>query len=96
MLIGLTVKNIRKSKGLNQKDLAKGAGISQTYLSQLESDKKNPTKSTLEAISDMLEVPLPVICWLSLTELDVHQDKIDIYRKLKPTMDSIVNDLFIL
>ena len=95
MNIGVVVKKLRKDKKMNQGELAKRSGISQTYLSQLEGDKKNPTKSTLYAIAKSLEVPLPVIFWMSLSEVDVSSDKIDMYRKLKPTVDVIIGDLFI-
>jgi transcriptional regulator with XRE-family HTH domain len=35
MDIGQTILRVRKEKGIKQKDLAKGAGISSTYLSQI-------------------------------------------------------------
>lgn len=42
MTITETIKAVREAAGLTQTDVAKSAGISQAYLSQLESGKKDP------------------------------------------------------
>lgn len=44
-----TLKVIRKGKHIRQTDLAKRIGITQTYLSQIENSKRNPS---FELISD--------------------------------------------
>lgn len=38
-----TLKIIRKGKRIKQTDLARTIGISQTYLSQIENSKRNPS-----------------------------------------------------
>ena len=47
-----TLKIIRKGKQIKQTDLARTIGISQTYLSQIENSKRNPS---FELIVDWCE-----------------------------------------
>jgi DNA-binding XRE family transcriptional regulator len=49
---------IRKWRGLTQEDLAKKAGISQGYLSELETGKKTGDIATLRAIAGSLDVSI--------------------------------------
>ncbi|CFX15540.1 Cro/C1-type helix-turn-helix domain [Syntrophomonas zehnderi OL-4] len=51
------IKTLRKAKGLNQGELAKSAGISQTYLCELEKSRKtNPSRDVLVRIAKALSV----------------------------------------
>lgn len=52
----LKIKEIRVEKGLTQIELARKANISQSYLSELESNKKSPTLRQLCKIADALNV----------------------------------------
>lgn len=56
MSIGKNIKNIRKRRNLTQSDFSKKIGISRTYLSDLENDRKSPSVETLNKISDKLNV----------------------------------------
>lgn len=60
MNIGPTIKNIRNQKGLKQIWVAKKAGISNRYLSGIESGKKNPTIKTIENVCKVLGISLEV------------------------------------
>jgi len=55
------VKLWREHRGLTQQDLAKRAGISKPYLSQIETGKRQGTVETLGAIARALDVPLDVL-----------------------------------
>ncbi len=55
------VKLWREHRGLTQHDLAKRAGISKPYLSQIETGKRQGTVETLGAIARALDVPLDVL-----------------------------------
>jgi transcriptional regulator with XRE-family HTH domain len=46
-MIGKRIKEYRKKKGLTQKELCKLIGISQGGLSEIESEKINPSSETL-------------------------------------------------
>lgn len=61
-LIGVRIKEIRKSKGLSQEKLAEKAETSANYLSRMERGTENPTLDMLIKISDALEVELWEIC----------------------------------
>lgn len=52
----LKIKEIRVDKMLSQSELARIAGMSQSYLSELESNKKSPTLRQLCKIADALGV----------------------------------------
>ncbi|MCX6328144.1 MAG: helix-turn-helix transcriptional regulator, partial [Bacteroidia bacterium] len=66
MDIGPTILRLRKEKGIKQKDLARGAGISATYLSQIEKGLRVPRLDILEKISNEINVPLSILSFLSL------------------------------
>lgn len=56
-MIGNNIRKIRKSKKMSINSLAKKAGVSLGYLSDLENDKfTNPTLDKLNSIADALNV----------------------------------------
>ena len=56
--VGKTIKSIRESKGISQKDLSKRTGLSRGHISGIENNKRvnNPTYNTLENIAFSLGV----------------------------------------
>lgn len=70
MKIGNSIKFIRMTKNLSQKDLAKKINISQNYLSLIENDKKKPSLSLLNKISMELEVPLSAL----IVDIDIKKN----------------------
>lgn len=61
---------------MTQKELAKVLGISKSYMSELESNKRNPSIETIKKISENLNVTISflvegsVVNWNNLTEAD--------------------------
>lgn len=94
MDLGNTIRNIRKHKGFKQIDFASKCGITQTYLSQIENNQKEPNLSTLKSISEVLSVPLPVIFFLSMDEKDVPVQKRKAFNLVNPSVKSLVNEFF--
>lgn len=94
MDIGNTIKNLRKGKGLTQGDLAKGSGVTQTYLSQIENNLKDPTVSTLKKIAEKLQIPLPILFFLSIDENDIPTEKKDTFHFIGNSMKSMINEFF--
>ena len=96
MNIGESIKRIRISSvpRLNQGDFAKRIGITQTYLSQIETGAKIPSISVLEVISNQFEIPLAIIFWFGLEESDIAETKRNHYKILKPTVDTMVSEFF--
>ena len=56
MQIGATIKSLRLGKNLKQNDLAELAGISNTYLSDIEKGRSAPSLKTLTKIIKALGV----------------------------------------
>jgi transcriptional regulator with XRE-family HTH domain len=55
-LVGQNFARLRKQKGLTQEQVAERSGISQQYLSGLESGRRNPTVITLHHLAEALGV----------------------------------------
>lgn len=94
-MVGKTIKALRDKRNITQQELAAVAGISVTYLSQIENDKKLPILSTLKAISNGLSLPLPILFFLSLEEEDISQEKREAFSLIGPSVKSYLNDLFV-
>ncbi|NLB21425.1 MAG: helix-turn-helix transcriptional regulator [Clostridium sp.] len=54
--IGTNIRHYRKEKKMTQKDLGAIIGISNTYLSDLEVGRTNPSIKTLKRIATALEI----------------------------------------
>lgn len=52
--IGARIKSLRLNKGIKQIELAKMAGISNTYLSDIEKGRTDPSIKTLTKIANAL------------------------------------------
>jgi HTH-type transcriptional regulator / antitoxin HipB len=58
--LGDLIKQIRKRKGLTQKELSQRMGISDSAVNKYESGKENPTLHTLRKIAAALGVELEI------------------------------------
>lgn len=54
--VGLNIQNLRRAKKLSQEELAYRAEIHQTYLSGVETGKRNASLAVLERIAQALGV----------------------------------------
>ncbi len=73
MKVGDTLKKLRHKRALTLEDVATMTGLSVSYISCLERDKRNINFATLEKIAKAISVPLPVIIFLSASEEDFDQ-----------------------
>ena len=55
-LVGENVRRIRPKKGWTQEQLADVSGLSQQYISGLESGRRNPTVVTLHEVAQALGI----------------------------------------
>ena len=94
MDLGNTIKNLRQQQGIRQNALAELCDISQTYLSQIENNAKEPNISTLRTIAKKLSVPLPVLFFLSLDDKDIKPEKRIAYNHLAPSLKSMIAEFF--
>ncbi|WP_435167719.1 helix-turn-helix domain-containing protein [Paenibacillus glycanilyticus] len=58
MDIGSTIRAIRKRKNITIAQICDETGLSQGFMSQVETNKTSPSIATLESISNALKVPL--------------------------------------
>ena len=93
MDLGKTIKSIRKQRGIKQNSFAELCGISQTYLSQIENNQKEPNISVLKTICSNLNVSLPILFFLSLDESDIPDKKKQAFAIVGPTVKTLLNDL---
>ncbi len=56
-ILGLKLRKLRQEKGLSLSALAKGAGISVSYLSEIEAGRKHPKPEKLARLAEALMVP---------------------------------------
>lgn len=95
MKLGKSIKWLRVNKARRVQSLfAQNIGISQTYLSQIESCKKEPSIKVLQKIASYLEIPLPVLFWFGVEDSDLRPEKAEYFRVLKPAIDSLLKCLF--
>lgn len=65
MDIGHALKITRSAKKLSLVEVAKRADLSQSYLSMVETGKRDPTLPTIEKIAGALEIPIPILLFLA-------------------------------
>lgn len=62
MNIGMNMKRIRKIRDMDQKELAKYAGVSPSSISKFEAGKKTPSLSTAVRIAQVLRCTVDELC----------------------------------
>ncbi|MUT68797.1 helix-turn-helix domain-containing protein [Paenibacillus sp. NEAU-GSW1] len=74
MDIGSAIRAIRKRKNITIAQICEETGLSQGFMSQVETNKTSPSISTLESIANALQVPLAYL-------LMKKEDRMKIVRK---------------
>lgn len=60
-MIGKNIKQLRKARGLTQKELADKLGVTQSAVGNWEAGIRNPRASDLLNIAEALEVPVGTV-----------------------------------
>lgn len=95
MKIGKAIASIRKEKELKQVELAKLIGITNSYLSEIENDNRNPDLVMLEKICNALDVPIAVFILKATNEADIRDpSRKRLVREIKPLLDRITTKLY--
>lgn len=68
LILGLKLKNLRAERSLSLRQVAARAGLSVSYLSELEQGKKYPKPDKLLHLADALEVPYDELVSLRVTD----------------------------
>ena len=95
MKLGTTIKELRIKSGLKQFELAKLCDITPTYLSQIESNLKDPNMSTLKDICVNIKTPLPILFYLSLEDTDIDDEKREAFKIIDLPVKSLIKEFFI-
>lgn len=56
--LGANIKRIRVKKGMTQGDICRKLGMDRSYMSAIESGKKNVTIAVLDKLANALDVPV--------------------------------------
>jgi repressor LexA len=59
--VGQRIRRLRKEMRLSQMQLARAAGVNQGFLSEIERDRANPSRRTVDALSVALDMPQGVL-----------------------------------
>lgn len=95
MDLGSAIKRIRKEKGFTQSFLSEKCGITQTYLSQIESNTKEPNISTVKKIAESLDIPLPVLFFLAIDSDDITPEKQEAFKMIESSVKSLITKFFL-
>lgn len=95
MNIGKGIKQIREKSGINQVAFAELIGITQSYMSQIESNKKKPSIDLLEKISQQVFIPLPILLWFTVDVGDVKDGMEESFKTMKPSIDELIYSFFL-
>ncbi|PTN11864.1 helix-turn-helix domain-containing protein [Nitrosomonas aestuarii] len=80
LILITNILRILDEKGLTKSELAKKAGVSIAFFTDLTNDKANPSLRIIEAIAEALETPLPML----LDSSDMASSDLEVLAKRKP------------
>lgn len=92
MNLGNAIKMCRARRGLTQAELATRAGLSVSYLSLLEKNKRDATVQTVKELSAALSVPLGILFFLAADKSELVGIDQDLAAKLSHTALLFLND----
>jgi XRE family transcriptional regulator of biofilm formation len=88
-VIGNTIYEIRRQKGLTLSELAERAKISKSYLSNIERNlNQNPSIQVVKKIADVLNIELDILLSSEISTAnyqEIDQELIDLATELKET-----------
>jgi transcriptional regulator with XRE-family HTH domain len=59
-LIGVNIRKLRHKKGLSQEEFAAEAGMDRSYLSEIETGRKNPSIIILDQIAQAFSIDIKI------------------------------------
>ena len=93
MNIGHALKLCRSARRISLDALAERTLLSQSYLSMIESNKREPTLSTIGKIAKALEVPVPIVMFLAAEKDDLKGFDIETSSRLSIAAMNVIRAL---
>lgn len=84
MQYGKVIKLLRVSNSISQISLAKKLGVSRSYLSQVENNRKLPSLPLLKEVSSIFQIPL------ALLVMEKSNSDSDIFKKLNDILSELL------
>lgn len=92
MNLGRAIKLCRTQRELTQAELSDRVGISTSYLSLLEQNKRDPSISTIEKIAETLDVPFSVLMFLAADKSELSNLDKELVEKLSYIALELINE----
>lgn len=93
MDIGQAIRELRKSQGMTQPQLAMRCGMSVNSVCMLETGKHFPSKCTIEKLCRAFGIPQSYFMLSTIEESDIPKEKRVLYRALlKPLRDELISN----
>ncbi len=92
MDIGQAIALLRQKKKISQAEFAKQAELTQASLSNIESGKKKPHRSTITRICSVLEIPEEFIFFLTLEESNLPETGRDKFKMVEKQLKELILD----
>ncbi len=89
MRIGHAIKKCRQLKNITLLSLANKTGLSKSYLSLVESEKRQIPLDTLKKVSEVLNVSIYLLIYLAAEDDEIKE----IDKSLKIDLDRLILDL---
>lgn len=80
--LGIIIKNYRKEKGYTQFEMAEKIGVSEFYISALETGSRKPGRETLIKLSNEMNMPIEKLLDLE-TEQSIKLASDELYAKVQ-------------
>jgi transcriptional regulator with XRE-family HTH domain len=90
MEIGHAIKVCRSSRKLSLGEVSSRSGLSQSYLSLIETGKRAPTLESIEKLSRALAVPTPVLMFLAAKEGELQGLDVETSRLLSAAVLNVL------
>jgi transcriptional regulator with XRE-family HTH domain len=84
---GYIIKLLRVGEGISQTALAEELGVTRSYLSQVEKERKLPALPFLQKVSQRFEIPLPL---LLVEEGEAGEDDLAILSELQGILAKVL------
>lgn len=93
MKLGSAIKLLRRETATTQKAFAYQLGITGSYLSQVENEKKVPSLDLLKEICNQLKISVPMLIMFAMEPEDIPESKRQFYTTIRPLIQTEIQHL---